>query len=84
MGSSHTSYGLHAQDIPGRPISPHCSEELSVCACRLLGMARTLGSDAAAGDAGEAGADKLVTAVSKPDHSVGFTDHSVGKGFSLP
>lgn len=39
---------------------------------------------AGAGDAGEADAEKLVTAVSKTDHSERFTHHSMGKGFSLP
>lgn len=37
-----------------------------------------------AGGAGEADTEKPVTAVSKPEHSVRFTHHSMGKGFSLP
>jgi len=39
---------------------------------------------AGAGDAGEADAEKLVTAVSKPDHNVRLTHHSPGEVFSLP
>lgn len=62
---------------------------------RLLGMARTPLPPAApsavvlllllagAGDTGEADAEKLVTSISKPDHSARFTSHSMGKGFSL-
>lgn len=38
---------------------------------------------AGAGGAGEADTEKRVTAVSKPDHSVRFTHHSMGKGIQL-
>lgn len=85
VGTSHTSYGLQAQDLRGElHASPLQRGAAGNGQDPVASMAMMLLLLAGAGDAGEADAEKLVTAVSKPDHCVRFTHHSMGKGFSLP
>lgn len=80
------------QTSQGEPSPPLRSGAICVCPPGCWGRpgprrhpAAPPGSGAAgAGDAGEADAEKLVTAESKTDHSAGLTHHSTGKGFCLP